>query len=85
MKDFARNLDDLRRIVIPAEICRENGINKGDLLHIKVVPEGILLTPVKTCCAICGRSDHLVAVNSAAICEACIAKAVLRRDIQREE
>ena len=75
MKDFARNLDDLRRIVIPAEICRQNGIEKGDLLQIKVVPEGILLVPLKARCAMCGSADNLVMVGSNAICMSCATKA----------
>lgn len=72
MKQFARNLDSLRRLVIPMEICRANNITSGDLLQIEVVPGGILLTPLKACCVICGSTNNLVTVHDTAICRDCI-------------
>ena len=72
MKQFARNIDSLRRLVIPMEICRANGIESGDLLQIEVVPAGILLTPMKACCVICGSKNNLVIVHETAICRDCI-------------
>jgi bifunctional DNA-binding transcriptional regulator/antitoxin component of YhaV-PrlF toxin-antitoxin module len=74
MKDYARNLDELRRIVIPIEILRLNNIGAGDLMSIKVVPEGILLTPAKSSCEICGAKENLTVLNDQALCGECISK-----------
>ncbi|MEA5134628.1 MAG: AbrB/MazE/SpoVT family DNA-binding domain-containing protein [Candidatus Fimivivens sp.] len=72
MKQFARNIDDLGRVVLPKEIRRANNIDTGDLLAIEVVPAGILLTPMKACCVICGSTNNLVTVHDTAICRDCI-------------
>ncbi|KAF5039116.1 hypothetical protein DSECCO2_547280 [anaerobic digester metagenome] len=75
MKPFARNIDDLGRIVLPKEIRRANNINTGDLFAIEVVSAGILLTSMKACCVICGSTDNLVTVHDTAICGNCVAAA----------
>ncbi len=75
MKPFARNIDDLGRIVLPKEIRKANNLDTGDLLAIEVVSAGILLTPMKACCVICGSTNNLVTVHDTAICRDCIGAA----------
>lgn len=75
MKQFARNIDPLGRVVLPKEIRTANNIDTGDLLAIEVVSAGILLTPMKACCVICGSTDNLVTVHDTAICGNCVTAA----------
>lgn len=44
---IVRRIDDLNRIEIPKEICRQFKINSGKPLEICVTEEGILLKPYK--------------------------------------
>jgi len=71
VKQFARNLDNLGRIVLPKEICKANGIDPGDLLEITVISDGILLTPRKAYCSVCGAGGNLLQVGESAICADC--------------
>jgi len=74
MKDYARNVDELGRIVIPKEIRRANNIDVGDLLAVRVIPDGILLTPAKAKCAICGSVEDLITADNITICRLCGAR-----------
>ncbi|MHC1696425.1 MAG: AbrB/MazE/SpoVT family DNA-binding domain-containing protein [Eubacteriales bacterium] len=57
MKDMVRNIDQLGRIVLPVELRKQNGLEEGDGLIITVTPDGILLTPLKKHCALCGGTE----------------------------
>jgi transcriptional pleiotropic regulator of transition state genes len=74
MKEYARNMDGLGRIVIPMEIRKINNINEGDLLGIKVLSEGILLFKINKVCAICGSTNNLIMVKGRAQCRECISE-----------
>lgn len=72
MKDFYRNVDQLGRIVLPKEIRTVNSINEGDALSVRVTKEGILLTPSKSVCALCGSRKKLVSRGGDTLCRDCI-------------
>lgn len=74
MKQMARNLDSLGRVVIPAEIRAANGIGPGDLMIITTTAEGILLYPAKDACAICNSNENILKINSIALCSGCRVK-----------
>ena len=42
---IVRRLDDLNRIVIPKEICRNLNLREGDALEIYVDGDGLVLKP----------------------------------------
>lgn len=85
MKGFARKIDNLGRLVIPAEMRRAHGIETGELVEMENTSAGILIRSAKTHCVMCGRTDYLIEVNGAAICESCIVKANFERNIRNEE
>ena len=71
MKGMTRRIDELGRVVLPKEICRNLRLETGDQIEIEVVPAGILLSPVKSSCGICGSTENLLVLDGAAICESC--------------
>ncbi|MEA4831896.1 MAG: AbrB/MazE/SpoVT family DNA-binding domain-containing protein [Oscillospiraceae bacterium] len=78
MKEFARNIDPLGRIVIPKELREQNGIEEGDALYIKATTEGITLVPLKSHCVICGTAKDLVTVDNISVCRKCGGKIIDR-------
>lgn len=71
MKQFARNVDQLGRVVLPVEIRRINHIKEGDLLFVNATEAGILLTPAKVACAICGSGEDVLTVDGIKLCRNC--------------
>ena len=55
----ARRIDQLGRVVVPAELRKILGIRKGDLLDIRVEDGRLVLVKIEPECAICGGSDNL--------------------------
>lgn len=56
---ICRNVDDLGRVVIPAELRRTLEINIGDPLRVDVDNDGaIILTPHQPGCVFCGESGE---------------------------
>ena len=65
-------LDDLCRIVIPASMRKNLGMEKGTLLEIRQVNDYIIIKSVQNTCRLCGA--HTVANNELMICNTCIEK-----------
>ena len=55
----ARRIDQLGRVVVPAELRRMLGIRQGDL---KLEPE----------CAFCARVDNLIEMHEKHVCKDCV-------------
>lgn len=68
---IARKVDQLGRIVLPAELRRLFGIREGDLVEISVDGERIVLAKVEDRCVICGSSDDLREFENKNVCAAC--------------
>jgi transcriptional pleiotropic regulator of transition state genes len=68
----ARRVDQLGRIVVPAELRRSLGIESGDILDFHVEDHRLILRKVQTACILCGRSDALVEVHEKLVCSKCI-------------
>lgn len=69
---MARKVDDLGRIVIPAEMRRGFGIKEGDLLEISVEGEQIILSKRQNACIFCGSANDLKEYKSRMICAGCL-------------
>jgi len=67
-----RKIDQLGRIVIPKEMCRELSLETGSKVQIDSVPGGILLSPLNASCVICGGTDGLIVDDGIAICQSCL-------------
>jgi transcriptional pleiotropic regulator of transition state genes len=67
----ARRIDQLGRVVVPAELRRILGIRQGDLLDIRVEEGRIVLLKIAPECAICGGDDDLRPLHDKHVCGRC--------------
>ena len=76
MKDtgIKRKIDDLGRIVIPAELREHFDIKEGDKLEISTDGSRIILQKVGTPCVFCNATDNVTFFAEKLICADCIAK-----------
>jgi len=67
-----RKLDDLGRIVLPAELRKNLRLENQDELEIFVEGERIILQKFAPRCIFCGCSDALVRYYDKNLCKTCI-------------
>jgi AbrB family transcriptional regulator, transcriptional pleiotropic regulator of transition state genes len=67
----ARKVDQLGRVVLPAEVRRHFGISPGDLIEIGVDSDAILLTKVESRCVFCGGTANLSEFSGKLVCREC--------------
>jgi transcriptional pleiotropic regulator of transition state genes len=65
-------MDQLGRVVLPAEVRREFGIEPGDLVEIAVDGSVIVLSKVEDRCVFCASEDGLVEFAGKLVCGACV-------------
>jgi transcriptional pleiotropic regulator of transition state genes len=68
----ARKVDQLGRVVLPAEVRRRFGIRPGDMVEIAVDSEAILLSKVEDRCVFCGGTADLAAFSGKLVCRSCV-------------
>jgi len=68
---IARKIDDLGRIVIPAETRRMFNIREGDHLLIAVEGGNIVLRKLTDTCTFCGSDEHVGQFKGKGICSTC--------------
>lgn len=68
---IARKIDDLGRIVIPAEMRRHFNIQEGDEIAIDVDGDRILLSKVDATCTFCGSTEQVSSFQGRGICTVC--------------
>jgi AbrB family transcriptional regulator, transcriptional pleiotropic regulator of transition state genes len=68
----ARRIDQLGRVVVPAELRKFLGIRKGDLLDIRVEDGRLTLLKIEPECAICGGADNLRELHDKHVCKDCV-------------
>lgn len=71
---IARKIDDLGRIVIPAETRRLFGIREGDQLSIAVEGDAIVIRKLEATCTFCRSTDEVSAFKGRGICSSCRAE-----------
>jgi transcriptional pleiotropic regulator of transition state genes len=71
---IARRVDDLGRIVLPAELRRLFGINAGDAVDIAVDGDAIVLRKVDRACVFCDGVSDLRSYRGRPVCAACRAE-----------
>jgi AbrB family transcriptional regulator, transcriptional pleiotropic regulator of transition state genes len=69
---IARKVDQLGRVVLPAEMRRMFGINEGDLIEIFVDSGRIVLAKVEDECVFCGTKDALREFELKRVCITCV-------------
>jgi transcriptional pleiotropic regulator of transition state genes len=69
-----RKVDDLGRIVIPAEIRKAFGIREGDHLDIAVDGDHIVLTRLEDSCVFCRSGEDLKEFRGRLVCTRCMSE-----------
>ena len=70
----ARKVDQLGRVVLPAEVRRHFGITPGDLIEIAVDSDAILLTKVENRCVFCSETASLSEFSGKLVCRECLTR-----------
>ncbi len=69
---MARRVDDLGRIVIPAEMRKAFDIKEGDELAIAVEDNHLIFTKKEEACSFCRSTSDLKEFRGRMICATCI-------------
>ena len=69
-----RKVDELGRVVLPAEIRQAMGIQCKDSLEIYTNADSIVLRKYQQSCIFCGRDEDLTLYLDKRICPACLEK-----------
>lgn len=68
---IARKIDDLGRIVIPAETRRLFNIREGDHLFISVEDGAIVIRKMTDTCTFCGSTTRVAHFKGRGVCASC--------------
>lgn len=68
---MVRKIDDLGRLVVPAETRRLFNIKEGDELTISVEHNAIVLRKLQAACTFCGSKKNVDAFKGRGICGRC--------------
>lgn len=68
---IVRKIDDLGRIVVPAETRRLFNIHEGDELAISIENNGIVLRKLEATCVFCEGTDDLRNYHGRGVCVNC--------------
>lgn len=68
---MSRKVDQLGRVVLPAEMRRTFGIKEGDLLDIAVDGERIVLSRIEERCVFCSTRVELREFSGKLVCASC--------------
>lgn len=71
---IARKIDDLGRIVIPAETRRLFNIREGDHLFISVEGGSIVMRKMTDTCTFCGDDHDVSQFKGRGVCASCLAQ-----------
>lgn len=68
---MVRKIDDLGRIVVPAETRRLFNIQEGDQLSIAVEDDAIVLRKLEASCTFCGSTTDVSPFRGKGVCATC--------------
>ncbi len=68
---MTRKIDDLGRIVVPAETRRLFNIREGDQLSISVDGDAIVIRKLESTCTFCGATEDVAPFKGKGICATC--------------
>lgn len=69
---MTRKIDDLGRVVIPAEMRKGFGLKEGDKLDISIEADKIILSKQQETCIFCGSIEDLKEFKGRMVCATCI-------------
>ena len=70
----SRKIDDLGRLVLPAEIRRRFGLTEGTHVEIQVEGDRVILHKVEDACVFCGGGEQLRQFRDRKVCAACVSQ-----------
>lgn len=68
---MVRKIDDLGRIVVPAETRRLFNIHEGDELEISVEGDAIVIRKLESVCVFCGSTTGVSGYRGRGLCARC--------------
>jgi transcriptional pleiotropic regulator of transition state genes len=68
---IVRKIDDLGRIVLPAETRRLFNIHEGDQLAISVEGDNIIIRKLEDTCTFCGSTRDVSSFKGKGLCGRC--------------
>jgi transcriptional pleiotropic regulator of transition state genes len=68
---MVRKIDDLGRIVVPAETRRLFNIHEGDELAISVEKDAIVIRKLEAVCVFCGSTEDVGSHRGRGVCGRC--------------
>jgi transcriptional pleiotropic regulator of transition state genes len=68
---MVRKIDDLGRIVVPAETRRLFNIREGDPLAISVEGDAIIVRKLDATCTFCGSTEDVSSFKGKGLCGHC--------------
>ena len=68
---YTRCIDDLGRVVIPAEIRKNIGVSMGDKLNVELDGHKVIITNAENACAFCGETTDYLIVQNLPVCKKC--------------
>lgn len=68
---FTRSIDDLGRVVIPAEIRKNIGVSMGDKLNVELDGNKVIITNAENRCTFCGKPATIKVTDDHLICKSC--------------
>ena len=82
---IVRKVDELGRIVLPAELRRTLGIAERDPLEIFVDGGSVILQKFEERCVFCGDTEQVRAFKGKSICPQCLAQLKKTRKLSKTE
>jgi len=70
----SRKVDDLGRIVLPAELRRSFDIREGDHVDISIEEDRIILQKRRSLCTFCGSNEALRSFREHQVCGSCLSE-----------
>lgn len=68
---MVRKIDDLGRVVVPAETRRLFNIQEGDRLTISVEGDSIVIRKLEATCTFCGATEDVTPFKGKGLCIEC--------------
>ena len=72
MGGVVRRMDQLGRVVVPAEARRALGIRHGDLIETRLESGRVVIVKYEPVCAFCGGDENLIELNDKCVCNDCV-------------
>ena len=76
MGGVVRRIDQLGRVVAPAEARRALGIRHGDLIETRLESGRVVIVKYEPACALCGGDENLIELHDKCVCNDCVSALV---------